>query len=112
MKKIFVAATRKNDGKTTTALGLLNAISEVYPDIGYIKPVGQQVKLIGQHKIDKDATLMNEVFHIGSQLHDMSPIAVPRGFTEDYILHGKVETLNEQIIEAYPATGHDNGLRT
>lgn len=99
--KIYVAATRQNDGKTTTVLGLLDIISEKFPRVGYIKPVGQQVKLIGDHHIDKDATLMNEVFHIGSQLHDMSPVAVPRGFTENYILHGDVSALSEEILGAY-----------
>ncbi|MBN2552951.1 MAG: AAA family ATPase [Spirochaetales bacterium] len=104
MKKplcIYVAATRQNDGKTTTALGLLEAISEIYPQIGYIKPVGQQVKLIGEHEIDKDATLMKDVFHIGSPLYDMSPVAVPHGFTEEYILRGDVHQLRRRILEAY-----------
>jgi BioD-like phosphotransacetylase family protein len=99
--RIYVAATRQNDGKTTTALGLLEAFSELYPEIGYIKPVGQQVKLIGEHKIDKDATLMKDVFHIGSPLYDMSPVAVPRGFTEEYILEGDVHQLTERIRQAY-----------
>ncbi len=62
MLKVYVAATRQNDGKTTAALGLLEAVRELFPKVGYIKPVGQQVKLIGEHKIDKDASLMNEVF--------------------------------------------------
>jgi hypothetical protein len=99
--RIYVAATRQNDGKTTTALGLLEAISEIHPQIGYIKPVGQQVKLIGQHEIDKDASLMKDVFQIGSPLYDMSPVAVPRGFTEEYILHGDVHQLGERIRKAY-----------
>jgi hypothetical protein len=98
---VYVAATRQNDGKTTAALGLLEAISEHYPQIGYIKPVGQQVKLIGQHEIDKDASLMKDVFHIGSPLYDMSPVAIPRGFTEEYILHGDVHQLRERIRKAY-----------
>jgi len=98
---IYVAATRQNDGKTTTALGLLEAFSETYPEIGYIKPVGQQVKLIGEHEIDKDATLMKDVFHIGSPLYDMSPVAVPRGFTEEYILKGDVHQLKQRIRQAY-----------
>ena len=99
--RIYVAATRQNDGKTTTALGLLEAIGEIHPQIGYIKPVGQQVKLIGQHEIDKDASLMKDVFQIGSPLYDMSPVAVPRGFTEEYILHGDVHQLSERIRKAY-----------
>ncbi len=99
--KVYVAATRQNDGKTTAALGLLESISEIYPHVGYIKPVGQQVKLIDNHRIDKDASLMNDVFHIGSRLYDMSPVAVPKGFTEDYILHGDVNNLKEKIQNAY-----------
>ncbi|MBN2442877.1 MAG: AAA family ATPase [Spirochaetales bacterium] len=101
IKRIYVGATRQNDGKTITALGLLDAISEIFPHVGYIKPVGQQFKLIGDKKIDKDATLMNEVFHIGNQLPDMSPVAVPQGFTKDYILHGNAKRLEKIIINAY-----------
>jgi BioD-like phosphotransacetylase family protein len=99
--KIYVAATRQNDGKTTTALGLLEAMSEHFQRVGYIKPVGQQVRLVGRHKIDKDASLMNDVFHIGSQLADMSPVAVPSGFTERYILEGDTDNLSEKIKKAY-----------
>lgn len=101
LPQIYVAATRQNDGKTTTVLGLLDALSEVFPKIGYMKPVGQQVRQVGEHQIDKDAALMNEVFQIGGELHDMSPIAVPRGFTEDYIQHGDVTPLNKEILRAY-----------
>jgi BioD-like phosphotransacetylase family protein len=99
--KIYISATRQNDGKTTTSLGLLNVIGDLYPKVGYIKPVGQQVKLIGRYEIDKDATLMNTVYHIGGQLHDMSPVAVPKGFTEHYIQHGSADELQQKIKEAY-----------
>ncbi len=101
MLNLYVAATRQNDGKTTTSLGLINVIKNYYPEIGYMKPVGQQVKLIGEHEIDKDASLMEAVFGIKSTLHDMSPIAVPKGFTEDYIMNGDVTNLKKTILEAY-----------
>jgi BioD-like phosphotransacetylase family protein len=106
-KNVYVAATRQNDGKTTAVLGLLDTIKEYYPKVGYIKPVGQQVSLIGSHHIDKDATLMNEIFHIGRKVYDLSPIAVPRGFTKDYILHGDVKTLNNKILAAYKRASED-----
>jgi len=99
--KIYVSATRQNYGKTTVALGLLNSIKELYPNTGYIKPVGQQVIIIGSHQVDKDASLMNEVFNIGDSLPDMSPVAIPRGFTRDYILHGDVNKLKQKIIKSY-----------
>jgi len=92
--QLYISATRQNDGKTTASLGLLNAIADLHPKVGYIKPVGQQVKLIGKHEIDKDVTLMNEVYQIGGQLCDMSPVAVPKGFTENYILQGYVSLLH------------------
>ncbi|MBN1411491.1 MAG: AAA family ATPase [Spirochaetales bacterium] len=101
VKKIYVAASRQNDGKTITALGLLEAVKEFYPNTGYIKPVGQQVKIIGQEVIDKDVNLMNEVFKIGGQLPDMSPITVPSGFTENYILHGNKKELETKIMDGY-----------
>ncbi|MBN1700171.1 MAG: AAA family ATPase [Spirochaetales bacterium] len=100
-KRIYVAATRQNDGKTITALGLLHALRERFSRVGYMKPVGQQVKLIGNSEIDKDASLIDEVFHIGSKLPDMSPVAVPKGFTKNYILHGEVRHLEKRILAAY-----------
>lgn len=96
-----MAATRQNVGKTTTALGLLETMGEHFQRVGYIKPVGQQVRLVGKHKIDKDASLMNDVFQIGSQLNDMSPVAVPSGFTERYILNGDTDNLSKRIKQAY-----------
>ena len=99
--KIYVAAAKQNDGKTTAALGLMNVIRESYPKIGYIKPVGQHFNVINSKKIDKDASLMEDVFHIGSGLQDMSPVAVPRGFTEQYILHGDKDDFKGQILSSF-----------
>jgi len=105
--RLYVAATRQNDGKTITALGLLRVIKDYYSSVGYIKPVGQQVKLIDGCNIDNDADLMKEVFQIGSQLPDMSPVAIPRGFTEDYILHGNPDELRRKIIQSYLRASHE-----
>ncbi|HEX2099250.1 MAG TPA: hypothetical protein VHF69_01230, partial [Candidatus Synoicihabitans sp.] len=41
-KRLFVAATRMNDGKTTTCLGLFAALKTVFPRLGFIKPIGQR----------------------------------------------------------------------
>ena len=104
--RVYVAATRMNDGKTITALGLLSAIGDYYHNVGYIKPVGQKVQNIGGHQIDKDANLMNEIFQIGSQLYDMSPVAIPRGFTEEYILKGDPEKLRRHLLQSYLRASH------
>jgi BioD-like phosphotransacetylase family protein len=104
--RVYVAGTRMNDGKTITALGLLSAIGDYYHNVGYIKPVGQKVQIIDGHQIDKDANLMNEIFQTGSQLNDMSPVAIPRGFTEEYILHGDPETLKRRVLQSYLRASH------
>ena len=98
---IYVGATRQNDGKTTMSMGLLNALGEIAPEIGYVKPVGQQVKLIEGHRIDKDVTLMNDLFNIGNHLQDMSPVAIPKGFTENFVSGGDDGSLPATIRDAY-----------
>ena len=39
-KKIFLAATRQNDGKTMVGIGLLLNLRKITKKVGYIKPVG------------------------------------------------------------------------
>jgi len=101
MKKVFVAATRQNDGKTVTALGLIKAFQKRVGKVAYMKPVGQRYEEVEGHKIDEDAILVKETCGIECPLPFMSPIAVPHGFTEDYILHGRREALTEQVMKAY-----------
>src|SRR5260370_38213777 len=83
--RIFIAATRQNDGKTTASLGLIAALQKFYPRIGYIKPVGQRFVEIEEQKIDEDTVLMDSVFGLNCPLADMSPIAVEPAFTRKYL---------------------------
>ena len=62
--RVFIAATRQNDGKTTTSLGLIAALQKYYPRIGYIKPVGQRFVEIEEQKIDEDTVLMDSVYQL------------------------------------------------
>ncbi len=102
---VFVAATRQNDGKTMVSLGLFSAFQKRFSEVAYIKPVGQQYKIVNEKKIDKDAVLMHSVYNLPDDLSDMSPIAVPRGFTTDYINKGKREELEDLILNAYNTLG-------
>jgi hypothetical protein len=106
--RVYVAATRQNDGKTITALGLLSAMKDHFQNVGYMKPVGQQVRLIEGENVDKDACLMCEVFSISQAPKDMSPIAIPRGFTEDYIMRGSPEELRRKIQQSYLRASHSS----
>ncbi len=101
MKKVYIAATRQNDGKTITCLGLISAFKKRVGRIGYIKPVGQRYIEIDGHRIDEDALLVRDVYQIDGDLADMSPIAIPHGFTEAYIETPDRKGLVESIKSAF-----------
>jgi BioD-like phosphotransacetylase family protein len=107
MKQLFVAATRQNDGKTVVSLGLLRAFQRRGQRVGYMKPVGQSYRIVDGKKIDKDVVLMNTVVGFDDAMCDMSPIAVPRGFTEDYIKNPNRDALATSVRAAYERVAHD-----
>lgn len=108
--KIYVGATRQNEGKTIVCLGLLNAFMRRLNRVGYIKPVGQQFSIVDGEEVDKDAVLMKSVYKLKDHLKDMSPIAVPRGFTENYILRGNGEELRKRVAAAYEGVAADKSM--
>jgi phosphate acetyltransferase len=110
LKKVYIAATRQNDGKTITCLGLVSSFKKRLPNVGYIKPVGQRYIEINNHKIDEDALLVKEVYRLKGSVSDMSPIAIPRGFTENYIENPHRERLEAQIKDAFANVSHDKDL--
>jgi BioD-like phosphotransacetylase family protein len=99
--RVFIAATRQNDGKTTTSLGLLAVLQNIYPRIGYIKPVGQRFVEIEEQKIDEDTVLMDRVYQLNCPLVDMSPIAVEPDFTRKYLQSSNNEALVRKIKKAF-----------
>eukprot|EP01065_Artemidia_motanka_P026387 TRINITY_DN3134_c4_g1_i1.p1 TRINITY_DN3134_c4_g1~~TRINITY_DN3134_c4_g1_i1.p1 ORF type:complete len:400 (+),score=120.01 TRINITY_DN3134_c4_g1_i1:100-1299(+) len=107
----MVAATGQHVGKTTTSLALVaGAVKRLGSDkVAYMKPVGQQwveVDLLGKgkHRVDKDCVLFKEFFGLGCEYPDMSPILIPKGFTQQY-LDGKTPGLDEHTdrIRSYYA---------
>ena len=111
-KSVYVAATKQNDGKTTMSIGLLKAFSKMYSKIGFIKPVGQQSLIVNNERIDKDTVLIQEICHLKGDLKLMSPIAVPRGFTEDYLNNrdAKKDFLKAELLDAYEKVKSENEL--
>lgn len=74
-KAIFVAATGQNVGKTTVCLGMIASLKKRFPQLGFMKPVGQQhVKVAENLLVDKDVVLFKEQFNIQSHYGDMSPV--------------------------------------
>src|SRR5471030_2551346 len=99
--RIFVAATRMDDGKTTTSIGLFSALQHRYPRIGFIKPVGQRFVEIEGAKIDEDTVLINDTYHPHTPLRAMSPIAVEPDFTRRYLSGGITHQLHDRVRAAF-----------
>ncbi|MBU3911122.1 MAG: AAA family ATPase [Candidatus Omnitrophica bacterium] len=108
--KVFIAATRQNDGKTTVSLGLIHAFKKRYRRVGFIKPVGQRYVIEHGYKVDEDSILIEKVCGIRSHLKDMSPVAIERGFTERYIKSGNPEKLARDIKASFDRVAKNKEL--
>jgi hypothetical protein len=108
--RVFIAATRQNDGKTTASLGLIAALQQHFPRIGYIKPVGQRFVEIEEQKIDEDTVLMDAVYRMNCPLVDMSPIAVEPAFTRKYLESANNEALVKRIRDAFDRVAWEKDL--
>ncbi|MFH1996506.1 MAG: AAA family ATPase [Candidatus Omnitrophota bacterium] len=109
-KKIFIAATMQNDGKTTVSLGLIAALSKSFKRIGFIKPIGQRYLIEQGFKVDEDSLLIDEVFGVTTHIKDMSPIAIEKGFTEKYILNGPAEDYLKKIRQSISRIAEESDL--
>ncbi len=99
--KIFIAATRQDDGKTTISLGLIHAFKKHFKNIGFIKPVGQRYVVEDGCKVDEDSVLIEKVCGMSSSLKDMSPVAIEKGFTEKYIKKPDSKKLVNNIVTSF-----------
>jgi len=110
MKKVFIAATKQNDGKTTVSLGLIRNFQGIFKKVGFIKPIGQRYLEEEGLKIDEDSILIEEVCGIKCGLKDMSPIAVEKGFTEKYIVKPDKQAISRQIKDSFRRVSRGQNL--
>ncbi len=99
--RLFIAATQQNDGKTTVALGLFNAMRKARGRVGFIKPVGQRFADIEGNKVDEDTVLIDSTFGIATPLGDISPIAVEPEFTRKFIQQSNTDLLVRRIQNSF-----------
>ena len=101
-KKIFIAATGQNCGKTTTSIGLMHLALKKYRRVGFIKPLGPKPVIFHRSVVDKDAALIAQVFDLGKELRWMSPVVVHPDTTRK-VVDGDISPhdLHEQIMRAY-----------
>ena len=105
MRHVYLAATGQNRGKTTVSLGVLDGFRRRGLSTGFMKPVGQRTVIEDGVPADEDAILMRQVFGLPEPLTQMSPVHIPRGFTQAYIDGGVVEDLPARIRTAHAAFG-------
>ncbi len=97
-KKIFIASTGQNSGKTTTSLSLMFLAKKKYGRVGFIKPLGPKFTTYKGLSMDKDAALMAGVFGLDDDIEYMSPVVLFPDSTRK-VLDGEIrtETLLEKI---------------
>jgi BioD-like phosphotransacetylase family protein len=102
-KRIFVAATRMNDGKTTTCLGLFAALQSLYSRVGFIKPVGQRFINIDGHQVDEDSYLLDVIYNVHVPIESMSPVTIDGTFTRRFLKQPEtmLGELEDKICRAF-----------
>ncbi len=100
-RKIFIAATGQNCGKTTASLSLLHLAQKKYSRVGFIKPLSPKPTKLRGVTVDKDAALMCQVFNLGRDLRQMSPVVIEGDSTRKF-LDGELdaEVLEKQVLKA------------
>ena len=110
--RLFVAATRQNDGKTTTCLGLFAALQQTLSRVGYIKPIGQRFVHFKDHLIDEDTVLFDRTYDIRTPIQSMSPVAIDSTFTRRYLddpgtMH---PVLIDKVLRAFDRSAYEKDV--
>lgn len=110
--RLFVAATRQNDGKTTTCLGLFAALQQQFERVGYIKPIGQRFIHYQNLLIDEDSLLFDKTYDINTPIESMSPVAIDSTFTRRYLEDpfGMYPRLADKIIRAFDRSAYEKDV--
>jgi BioD-like phosphotransacetylase family protein len=77
------------------------ALGKRFSRIGYIKPVGQRFVEVAGRKVDEDSVLVSDTYDVKLPIEAMSPIAVDRMFTRNYLKEGNLTAMKETIVSAF-----------
>jgi len=101
-RKIFIAATGQNCGKTTTSLSLMHLARKKYDRVGFIKPLGPKLINYKGLDVDMDAALIAKVYGLDEDIRLMSPVVLHPDTTRK-VLAGEIprESLMEKAKEAF-----------
>lgn len=109
-RKVFIGATGQNCGKTTMSVSLMHLARKVYDRVGFVKPIGPKIDFHDTLMVDMDALLMAKTFALEPDIAYMSPVALHKNFTREFLTrrYSTVE-LERKIVEAVAEleTRHD-----
>lgn len=101
-KKIFIAATGQNCGKTTISLSLMHLARKKYQRVGFIKPIGPKCIEYKGLTMDMDAAMIAGVYNLDDDAHLMSPMTLTPGMTRRF--------LDGEISPEYPRNAILNAI--
>lgn len=108
-RKIFIAATGQNTGKTTVSVSLMHLARKKYNRVGYMKAIGPKCMEFNGLMMDKDAALIAKIYGLEEDARYMSPVVLGRGSTKKF-LDGDIaaSTPIDSIAEACAALEKKN----
>ncbi len=100
-KKIFIAATGQQCGKTTTSIALLHMARKKYRRVGFMKPLGPKPTMFRGRWVDQDAALLARIYDLKDDLDYMSPVVLKPNSTRQ-ILDRRIsaDDLEGQVLQA------------
>ncbi len=101
VKRLYVTATRRTDGKTAIVLGLMLALQKRMSNVGFIKPLGKRDVEARGVGLDEDSLLIEKACRVHCSIQDMSPVTIDREFSEEFFQLGAREPLMDRILEAF-----------
>ncbi|RKY19622.1 MAG: hypothetical protein DRP63_00260 [Planctomycetota bacterium] len=107
MKRLYVTATKVNDGKTVVALGLCSLLTQRGKRCAFIKPLGLKDVRTPGYEVDEDALLLERTLKLHAHIQDMSPITVDRTSVGEFAKPEKQRELLVQIEEAFARVTKD-----
>ena len=111
-KRLFVAATNQNDGKTTSSLGFVKGFSRFAKSVGFVKPVGQRFIQVNNSKVDEDSFLVQQACGLNYSHAEMCSVIVEPEFTRRFLddPEGQYPGIEQAVKDSFAIAAEDNDL--
>ncbi len=111
---IYISGFGQHSGKTMTSIGLLSVLKKLYKpeELGYIKPVGQELfQLPDGTIVDKDVSIIQQFAEIPDfDPANVSPVRLGRGITKNFLDSGSTgkaaARMADLLVKAFKTMAH------